>query len=230
MTVADKILTLCQALKGKSHPKDGWEILRKFADEEKKTDKINQVLGDYDNVLRVPIEFQEALERGICKDEDNFSFLQGDIISTESAYYLGMRVENSPLYAIGTSTCDLSDGRRECVTLYPIKEILKPHDEQQRNETNSLISVGLKFRSTQWIILPKLPHQGDDVIYNLLDFTRPHQIQSDRLKDSHRLYSMKILGWRIFSSVLSYISSREANNEEALREDEIKLNNQGRVI
>ncbi|GAA0510165.1 hypothetical protein [Deinococcus depolymerans] len=204
---------LCDDLKNHSHPTKGIETLKKFAEEQATSKKISEVTGVFGNIFSYPIEFQQLLSRGIVTERDKFSFLQGDIISSNSAYYIGVRVDNSPVFAIGTSTCDLSEGRRDCVILYPVKEIRSPFSDNDKQ----LVNNGLKFKSTQIIIVPRFPHQNELVKYNLIDLSRPHTISSKDLFNSHRMYSMTLLGWRLFSSVMSFITNRAAAGEIAIR-------------
>lgn len=204
---------LCEKLKDHSHPTRGIEILKDFAEEQVTSKNISAVIGVFENIFSYPIEFQQALARGIVTDKDDFKFLQGDIISSNAAYYLGFRVDNSPLFAVATSTCDLSEGRRDCILLYPIKEIRAPFSPEDKQ----LVNNGIKFKSTQYIIIPKLPHQNEAVKYNLIDISKPHTIASNDLFNSHRMYSMTLLGWRLFGSVISFITNRAANGESALR-------------
>ncbi|WP_291432250.1 hypothetical protein, partial [Deinococcus sp.] len=135
---------LCDDLKNHSHPTKGIETLKKFAEEQATSKKIAEVTGVFENIFSYPIEFQQLLSRGIVAEIDKFSFLQGDIISSNSAYYLGIRVDNSPVFAIGTSTCDLSEGRRDCVIIYSVKEIRSPFSDNDKQ----LVNNGLKFKST----------------------------------------------------------------------------------
>ncbi len=204
---------LCEKLEDHSHPTKGIEILKNFAKEQGTSKNISAVIGVFENIFSYPIEFEQALARGIVTEKDEFKYLQGDIISSNAAYYLGSRVDNSPLFAIATPTCDLSEGRRECIILYSVKEIQTPFSDEDKQLLNS----GLKFKSTQFIIVPRLPHQKDSVGYNLIDISRPHTIASKDLFNSHRMYSMTLLGWRLLGSVISFITNRAANGESALR-------------
>ena len=55
--------------------------------------------------------YEDALADGrIAADEDRFFVLQGDVITTESAYFFGERVTGTPLFAVLNSTCDLVPG------------------------------------------------------------------------------------------------------------------------
>ena len=74
-------------------------------------------------IVRSPILSEDTKALGFNEPDDDFSFLQGDVISTESAYFLGERVTNSPKYVVLSSSCDLVPGRRQYAALLRIKEI-----------------------------------------------------------------------------------------------------------
>ncbi len=67
------------------------------------------------NIICVePISYSDGGTSGaINADEDQFTMLQGDIVSTEAAYLMGERIGGSPMFAVLNSTCDLVPGRRE---------------------------------------------------------------------------------------------------------------------
>ncbi|WP_412027246.1 hypothetical protein [Deinococcus yunweiensis] len=217
MSTSEKAQRLCEELKSQSHSKEAMDVLKKFAQTEGKSDKISKVIGDFFNMLQEPVEYEEVLAAGVCTTEDEFKFLQGDIVRTDSAYYLRKRVKDTPAYVVASSTCDLTEGRRECATLYPIIPIRVDAQGLLDNDTMAFVSTTLKFKSTTAMILPRFPHQDPEVRFNYIDFRRPHQIHPNKLKLAHRLYSMTTLGWRIFGTVLRFITSREADNEELIR-------------
>ena len=48
-------------------------------------------------ILRLPIESEEVAASGFNTPDDAFTMLQGDVIRTEAAYFLGVqRVTNHP--------------------------------------------------------------------------------------------------------------------------------------
>ena len=73
-----------------------------------------------------PILHSDAVASGpITTDEDPFTLLQGDIVSTEAAYLMGQRIVASSMFAVLNSTCDLVPGRREYASLlrvFPITD------------------------------------------------------------------------------------------------------------
>jgi hypothetical protein len=68
-------------------------------------------------IVRSPILSEDTKALGFNEPDDDFGFLQGDVISTESAYFLGERVTNSPKYVVLSSpaiSCQAGDSMRHC--------------------------------------------------------------------------------------------------------------------
>ena len=61
-------------------------------------------------IVRRPIESGQTAALGFNAADDAFTLLQGDVVRTESAYFLGERVTGRPKYAVLNSTCDLVPG------------------------------------------------------------------------------------------------------------------------
>lgn len=60
-----------------------------------------------------PIRYDEVLAAGkISPSEDRSLMLQGDVIETEAAYFMGDRVVSRSLFSVLNSTSDLVPGRR----------------------------------------------------------------------------------------------------------------------
>jgi hypothetical protein len=74
-----------------------------------------QIAFSQPNIICVkPISYSDAVASGaISAGEDEFTMLQGDIVSTKAAYLMGERILGSPMFAVLNSTCDLVPGRRE---------------------------------------------------------------------------------------------------------------------
>lgn len=217
MDIADKIAKLSDELREESHSTKAINILKSFAEQQKNTAGVNEILGQFENVLQPPVEFEVMLANGRCLESDTFDFLQGDIIRTESAYYIGERVVNSPTFIIGTSACDLVKDRRECITLFRVEPILAPKNDEEDKLIRQILSNNFKFKSTTSMILPKFLYQDEDVIYNIVELAKPHSITSQNLRLAHRIYSMTPLGWRIFGAVYRFITSRQDPRDELFR-------------
>ncbi|GGL77370.1 hypothetical protein GCM10010840_14150 [Deinococcus aerolatus] len=217
MDIADKIAKLSDELREESHSTKAIDILKSFAEQQKNTAGVDKILGQFENILQPPVEFEVMLANRLCLESDEFDFLQGDIIRTESAYYIGERVVNSPTFIIGTSACDLVKDRRECITLFRVEPILAPRNDDEEKIIKQLLSNNFKFKSTTSMILPKFPYQDEDVIYNIIELSRPHSITSQNLRLAHRVYSLTSLGWRIFGAVYRFITSRQDPRDEIFR-------------
>ena len=136
--------------------------------------------------------------------------LQGDVIRTECAYFLGERVTGRPKYAILNSSCDLVPGRSSYAALLRILE-LRRDEEKAKGKLGTL----LKFTPRDSMYLPVLPDDGPDVIGNVIQFDGICQIRSPELLLSHRLASLSLVGWRIFASFARTVIAR-ANPREVL--------------
>lgn len=91
----EKLIELEEKLKHHSHDQTAIEIVQEFAKSLGKTRNKQVVFGSDGVLLREPpITYQEVIEKGlISQDEDPFSLLQGDIVSTDVAYFFGARVQ-----------------------------------------------------------------------------------------------------------------------------------------
>jgi hypothetical protein len=73
--------------------------------------------------MRIPISSEETHGLGCDRAGDEFHLLQGDIFSTETAYFPGERVTNSPKYVVLSSPCDSVPARRKHAALLRVLEI-----------------------------------------------------------------------------------------------------------
>lgn len=163
-------------------------------------------------IVRDPIIYQDVLHRGlIAPDEDPFILLQGDIVSTETAYFLGERITGMK-FAVATSTCDLIPNRRQYATLLRVQPIKKDDPNVKQ-----LLGELLKFTSTQRMYLPPLPNDPSDIIGNALVFDGIVQVRLDDLLMATRLASLSLVGWRIFGSLVRTIMTRAGDTEVRMR-------------
>lgn len=200
-------------LKKLSHDSQALEIIQEFANKLGKTKNRQLVFGEEGALVCQPIEYQDVLARGLIDEtEDPFTLLQGDIISTDAAYFLGERIAGIK-FAIATSTCDLVPGRRNYALLLRLQPI-------RANDPNAkqLLSEMLKFTSTQRMYLPPLPGDPEDAIANAVIFDGVCQIRLDDLLVSTRHASLSLVGWRIFGSLVRSILVRTGSSEVAMRE------------
>lgn len=210
---------LCKQLVDVSHATDAMKFLSDFAAQYRNTAARQNIMIAEGGLLKDPILHGNCCDAGICQLNEPFILLQGDVVHTESAYFMGSRIEGDhALFAIATSTCDLTEGRRKHAVLLPLIPIQKNSESEEQREIAGLLTGVLKFQSTKYMFLPRLGHQDPHKISgNLIDFTKPHQIECESLLLAYRRASMTEVGWRIFSSVLRYVNSREAKQEAEIR-------------
>lgn len=173
----EKLIELEEKLKHHSHDQTAIEIIQYFAISLGKT-RNKQVVFGSDGVLlcEPPITYQEVIKKGlISQDEDPFSLLQGDIVSTDAAYFFGERLLGMK-FIIASSTCDLVENRRENAVLFRIQPI--NNDDKTAAST---ISELLRFKSTKLMYLPRLKSDSTDIIANLVLLDGVVQIRLDDL-------------------------------------------------
>jgi hypothetical protein len=169
-------------------------------------------------LVRSPISSDETRVLGFDRPDDDFRVLQGDIVGTESAYFLGERVTNSPKYAVLSSSCDLVPNRRGYAALLRVREIRR-HDP----EAKAKISLLLRFKRIDSMYLPALPVDHEDVLCNVIEFDGICQIRSCDLILANRIASLSLVGWRIFASfsraVIARATPRECQMRMAIEQD-----------
>ncbi|MFN5953693.1 MAG: hypothetical protein ACK6A9_13005 [Dolichospermum sp.] len=197
-------------LQNYSHDDQAIKTIQQFAKNLKKTkyrqDVFNQAL------IREPIYYKDLLEKGLADPEkDSFTLLQGDIVSTNAAYFLGERLENTK-FAIASSTCDLVKNRRKYAALLRVQPI-----SNQNSEAKTTLSQLLQFTSTQRMYLPPFADDSSDTVGNSLLFDGIVQIHLDDLLLAQRHASLSLVGWRIFGSMVRSILVRAGEDEIKIR-------------
>lgn len=209
----DELAELETQLRCLSHDQTAIELIQSFAQKLGKTKQRQIVFGSEGALLRKPILYQEVLERGLIADnEDPFFLLQGDIISTDAAYFFGERLEGMK-FAIASSTCDLVPNRRENAVLFRIE----PITIENYPNAKQIISELLKFQSTKRMYLPRLLDDSNNVVANFIVFDGVVQIRLDDLLMATRNASLSLVGWRIFGSLLRTIMVRAGESEVTMR-------------
>lgn len=199
-------------LQNLSHDTQALEILKDFANKIGKTKDRQRLFNTYGALVCKPIEYQEVLNKGIITlEEDHFNFLQGDIVSTEAAYFLGERI-TSTKFAIASSTCDLVPDRREYAVLLRLQPITPNYPNAKQ-----IIGEMLTFKSKTRMYLPPLPGDSKEVIANAVLFDGIVQISLNNLLMSTRHSSLSLVGWRIFGSLIRNIIVRAGENEAKIR-------------
>jgi hypothetical protein len=209
----EKLIELEENLKHHSHDQTAIEIVQNFAQSLGKT-RNKQVVFGSDGVLlhEPPITYQEVVKKGlISQDEDPFSLLQGDIVSTDAAYFFGERLLGMK-FIIASSTCDLVENRRENAVLFRIQPL--NNDDKTAAST---ISELLRFKSTKLMYLPRLKSDTTDVIANLVLLDGVVQIHLNDLHLATRHASLGLTGWRIFGALLKTVMARTGESEVKIR-------------
>jgi hypothetical protein len=114
---ASTLQQLEQRLSHLSHSEGAIAEIQAFSSFLGKTTARLHVFNGERAMVRPPIRVHEIQLLGFTHPDDAFTFLQGDIVSTDSAYFLGERVIGAPKYAVLNSSCDLIPGRRKCIAL-----------------------------------------------------------------------------------------------------------------
>lgn len=195
-----------------SHHSEALQILQDFSKKLGKT-KHRQIFFSQEGVLvRKTIIYQDLLEKGLIDpDEDPFSLLQGDIVSTDTAYLLGERLANRK-FVIATSTCDLIPQRRQYAALLQIQPLTA-----DTPNVKQLLGELLAFRSTQRMYLPRLPNDSPNVLGNAVVFDGIIQIKLEDLLLATRHASLSLVGWRIFGALVRTILVRAGDSEVRMR-------------
>lgn len=195
-----------------SHDEQPLKLIQSFANKLGKTNQRQAVFNTKGALVREPIVYQDVLAQGLIDArEDAFTLLQGDIVSTDTAYFLGERITGTK-FVVASSTCDLVENRREYAALLRIQPIRKDDPEAK-----NLLSQLLKFISTRRMYLPSLPDDPFEVIGNAICFDGIVQVRLEQLLLATRYASLSLVGWHIFGSLVRTIMVRAGENEVKMR-------------
>lgn len=192
-----------------SHSEEAISEVQKFCAELAGTKERLALFNQPNAIIRRPIEPEHAAQLGFNTPDDEFVLLQGDIVTTDAAYFFGERIVGNPKYAVLNSSCDLVPGRSNCSSLLRISEIRR--DEEKAKEK---LGTLLKFSRRDSMYLPVLPNDSEDVVGNVILFDGICQIRTEHLLLANRIASMSVVGWRIFASFVRVAMAR-ANEREA---------------
>lgn len=195
-----------------SHSEDVLKKIQLFSGQLKNTATRIQVFNADRALVRPPILCDETSALGFDRQEDAFTLLQGDIVSTECAFFLGERVAGNPKYMALNSSCDLVPDRRKYASLLPIKEIRKDDPDSRR-----ILHLLLKFEKMDSMYLPALPCDPATVVCNVVQFDGISQIRCDDLLLARRIASLSLVGWRIFASFTRVVVARAGDREVRMR-------------
>ena len=209
----DALRQLEHDLSGLSHSEEDVQLVQAFVAGLGKTKAKQQFFLPEGVLVQQPVQYEEALEAGrALPEEDPFTVLQGDLIQTEAAYFMGKQVGGLPRFIVANSTCDLVEGRRTYAALLRVRAL-------HSTETNWANKLGalLTFESTRTMFLPPLPGDESTVVANVIDFDGFAQITLGDLHFAVRTASLTLVGWRIFSSMLRGVLVRTGDSEIRLR-------------
>lgn len=195
-----------------SHTEEALAEVQRFCLTLKDTRARLAVWNSTNAIIRSPIMCEDAINRGFNEDEDEFVLLQGDIVTTESAYSFGLRVTGGPKYAVLNSSCDLVPKRRTAACLLPIREI-------RRTDQNALSTLNqlLQFRRRDSMYLPRLVGDPPEIAGHAISFDGICQITLSDLLVATRIASLSLVGWRIFASFARVAVARAGDREIAIR-------------
>jgi hypothetical protein len=188
------------------------EAIKTFSEGLAKTAHRIAVFNAPGALVRRPIRPEETQALSFDGPDDNFVLLQGDVVSTESAFYLGERLTGRPKYVVLNSSCDLVPDRRECSALLRVKEI-----RRSERDVGSKLNLLLRFKRTHSMYLPPLTVDSDDVVCNGVEFDGICQIRSSDLLLANRIASLSLVGWRIFASFAQMVIARSNPREGNMR-------------
>jgi hypothetical protein len=201
------LFDLEQCLKGLSHRSDALQIIRDFSSSLGKTKERQVVFNETGALVRAPI----FCDKTSFKEDREFILLQGDIVQTNSAYFLGERLEGSK-FIIASSTCDLMPERRVYSSLFRITPLRK-YDPNIKQVLGELLS----FKSTWRMYIPPLANDPEDVIGNAIVLDGIVQIRLSDLLLATRCASLSLVGWRIFGSLMRDLLVRAGDDEVSIR-------------
>lgn len=218
--VINKLSDLEVELRPLSHGMDALNVIQKFSKGLGKLKDRVEVFNSYGALVTRPIDYPEAVSHGaIPETEDRFWLLQGDIITTNAAFSFGERVTAPQKYVVVNSTCDLVPGRkRKNVLLFEIQAVKKPQTGEDVNAFQSRMDALLQFKNRNYMYLPPMADDPDDVAFNVISFDDPAMVKLDAVILADRVASMSLVGWRLFASLLRVNMAREAEAEAVMRE------------
>ena len=95
---------LCRSLAALSHDEGALNTVREFSERLRNTTTRLDIFNATGAILVRPITVEQTRAAGFNEEDDNFSVLQGDVVSSESAYFMGERVCSSPKYVVLNSS------------------------------------------------------------------------------------------------------------------------------
>jgi hypothetical protein len=208
----NSLAELSQSLAARSHDEGALNLVWEFAGGFKKTAARIQAFNATGGLVTKPITVEQAQTAGFKEQDDFFSVLQGDVVNTESAYFMGERVCSSPKYVVLNSSCDLVPKRREYASLLRITLIRAGEEDAQ-----AVLSLLSQFKKADVMYLPMFPGDPEDGLCNAVHFDGMCQIRSADLALANRIASLSVVGWRIFGCFSRVVIARANDREIEMR-------------
>ncbi|HUO31163.1 MAG TPA: hypothetical protein VMU80_18210 [Bryobacteraceae bacterium] len=200
-------------LRSLSHSEEALKKIREFSGDLRDTKERMALFNADGAIVRSPIQTEQTRELGFDGEDDHFVLLQGDVVSTESGYFLGERITGNPKYVVLNSSCDLVPNRRKCASLARVKEV-----RESEEKTGAKLDLLLRFKRSDSMYLPVLPNDRPEVLCNVIDFDGICQIQSGHLMLANRIASLSLVGWRMFASFSRFVLTRANPREAEMRQ------------
>ncbi len=210
---ADSLLELKRSLSNLSHDEGALSVIRRFSDGLANTRARLLAFNDTNAIVRPAITTDQTNALGFVENDDQFTVLQGDVITSEAAYFMGERICSGPRYVVLNSSCDLVPERREFASLLRIKPIRK-----SERDAAAKLNLLLRFKRSDSMYLPVLQDDEPDVLCNVIQFDGICQLRSSDLALAGRLASLSVVGWRIFASFSRVVFARANQRECEMRE------------
>ena len=179
------------------------------------TNELGSKTGQRQAVLNLHGVLQTALENGYPANADIFSVLQGDIISTQSAYFMGERLTGERRFMVLTPTCDLVFERRQYASLLEVKAI-----RADTPNAGVLLSSLTAFKRSDAMYLPALQADLERGILGFaVSFDGICSIGNTEIQTATRVASASLVGWRVFCAMLQSVLTRASEDEVILRKN-----------
>jgi hypothetical protein len=203
---------LSKSLATLSHDEGALSTIQDFSKGFKNTRARMAAFNATGGLVTTPITTEQARAAGYGEEDDNFTVLQGDIINSESAYFMGERVCSTPKYVVLNSSCDLVPKRREYAALLRVTPVRSYEPDAQAK-----LNLLLQFKRADTMYLPVFKDDALDSLCNVVHFDGVCQIRSTDLALANRLASLSVVGWRIFASFSRVVIARAKPRECLMR-------------
>jgi hypothetical protein len=195
-----------------SHSAEAIEVIRTACKSLPNTSERIALWSAKNAIVCEPIQPEYVRELGFDNPEDEFVLLQGDIVRTDSAYFMGERITGHAKYAVLNSSCDLVPNRSSYSLLLKIAEITRGDPQ-----VNAKLGQLVKFSRNDSMYIPALPDDPEDVVGNEVHFDGVCQILHQHLLLANRIASLSLIGWRIFGAFARNVIARANPREVEIR-------------